>query len=197
MDLLDRQHFESRRPQLDRQRNPVQPAANLGDGLGVRFGHGKPGLNQTGPVDKQTHRLALRHGIGRERLSRVRQRQRGDAPDGFSIHAERFPAGHQDVQPRRRAQQRLDQRRTGGDQVLTVIEQQQELPGTEVVRQRFDQRSDLPLSNVQHRCHRLHDERRLRQGRQIHGPDAVTELIAQTRRDLKRQPRLAAPTRAG
>ena len=35
VDLLDRQHLQPRRRQLDRQRDPVEPPAYLGDGAGV------------------------------------------------------------------------------------------------------------------------------------------------------------------
>jgi hypothetical protein len=112
-DLLRRAPADLRGRQLDRQRQPVEAAADLGDhaGLGaVRVGHGNPGA-----------RGEERHGVVRRER---RHRERHLAAD-----VERLPAGREHPLPRRGAEEAADQLRAGGQLRLAAVEDQQRAPG--------------------------------------------------------------------
>jgi hypothetical protein len=56
-DLLDGQRADARRGELDRQRNAVEVAADVGDCGGIGLGHPKRGLGRDGAVGEQAHRF--------------------------------------------------------------------------------------------------------------------------------------------
>jgi hypothetical protein len=58
-DLLDGQHLEARRGQLDGERDPVEADAEIGDLSEVGVGDGEPGLNQAGPLGEQLDRCGV------------------------------------------------------------------------------------------------------------------------------------------
>jgi len=62
--LAHRQHPQLRRGQLDGQRKPVQPAAQLADQFGVVVGDLETRQHRPGPVEEELHRL----GAGQQRL---------------------------------------------------------------------------------------------------------------------------------
>ena len=64
MDLLDRQDLQPRRRQLDRQRNPVEPPAHLGNGAGVVARDRERGINGRRALDQQTDGLVLQEIVG-------------------------------------------------------------------------------------------------------------------------------------
>src|SRR5215210_3844151 len=80
--------------------------------------------------------------------------------------------------------------------MLTVVQNQEQLPGSEVVREGLGQRASRPLTNSQSEGHSLGHESRLGQRRQLHHPHAVLEPFDQLARRGQSQPRLAASPRS-
>ncbi len=83
------------------------------------------------------------------------------------------PAGDEDAQLRTAPQERLDQRRAGGDEMLAVVEHQQCPPGPERRHQRLGHRLGGALADAEDAGDRLGHEGRVAQGRQFDQPDAV------------------------
>ena len=96
-DLLDRQRPHARRGQLDRERDAVQPPADLGDRRGVLRRSGRSaGCDGTRAVDEQAHRLVLpqaSRGGGRRREPGTASD--GTRPGGLAGDAQRLAAGRQ------------------------------------------------------------------------------------------------------
>ncbi len=61
--------------------------------------------------------------------------QAGHAPDDLTGHAERLAAGGQDLQSGAIFEQALCQVRSGFDQVLAVVQEQQDFPLAQVAQQ--------------------------------------------------------------
>ncbi len=95
------------------------------------------------------------------------------------------------------AEDRVHQRRAGGEHVLGVVEYEQELPRPQVVLQRLRKAPARLLAEPERRRHRLRDETRVGQRRQLDQPDAVRERFDEFRRNLQRETRLAATARTG
>ena len=55
-----REDLDPGRGQLDGQRQPVQPAADVGDGCGVLVGQREVGLDRLRPRDEEAHRRGRR-----------------------------------------------------------------------------------------------------------------------------------------
>jgi len=67
--LAQRQHPQLRRGELDRQRQPVKPAAQLADQPGVVVGDLEAGQHRPGPVEEELHGFGARQPrrcLGRE-----------------------------------------------------------------------------------------------------------------------------------
>ena len=91
-DLLDPQHAGARRRQLERQRDAVEPPADLGDGRRVGVGERELGRDLAGALDEEPHRLeALERGRAAA-APRLGQRQRR-APGAPSRRRRRAPRG--------------------------------------------------------------------------------------------------------
>ncbi len=127
-----RQHLVRRKQvaigghQLDRQRDAAKADAQLGHRRSVLGGERKIGLNHLRAHQKERDRRVAHQPIERRQPRRVGQRQRRHREDLLAGKPELGLAGQQDLQPRRRGQQALDQR-GGLDQLLEIIEDQQRL----------------------------------------------------------------------
>ena len=73
---LGRKEIASCRCELERQRQPVEPYAQLGQRLGVRLGQLEAGSRRTGAVDEQPDRLGLAELRKRRALRPIRQLER-------------------------------------------------------------------------------------------------------------------------
>jgi hypothetical protein len=92
--LLDRKRRHSRSGKLDRQRQSVEPAADLGDGSRIRRRDPKVRSGRGRSIDKQLARFGPF-----QRLVCVvgGKAQRLDAPDQLAFDAECFSAGGQEL----------------------------------------------------------------------------------------------------
>ncbi len=200
-DLLDRHRPHPGRGQLDGQRQPVQPAADLHHGTDGYLVDGEPRPHGRGPVGEQPDRRVLQ-GPLRRRASR-RQAERRDRGQCLAGDAERLPAGGQHPQVRTAGEQLPGRVRGRLDQVLAVVEQDQGPAAGEQV--------DQPAESVPRRRHiglrsggRQADAGQHRLwhlvaagGRgQLGQPDPVREAVEQPDSDLAGEPGLARATRA-
>ena len=64
--VVDPKHFDARRGELDRQRQPIEPLANRSDERGVRVGQRKVFDNRGDALDKQLYRGETRRLSGRQ-----------------------------------------------------------------------------------------------------------------------------------
>ena len=188
-DLVDREHGDARRGELDRQRDAVEAAADLGDGGAVARVEREPRLDQPSPVDEDPHRFRV---ADRRELVRRRQRQRAHRIDLLAGDAERLAAGRDQVQCRARREHRLDDGDHGVDDVLAVVEHDQQPARRHVLGQARCQRRAVDFGNAEHRGDDGDDAIAVLHRRQIDEPDAVGKGIELLARQLLRQPRLAA-----
>jgi len=121
-DLIDGEALHARRGQLERERQPIEPAAHLRHGGGVALRHAEAGLTRGGALLEQTHRLARGQPPGILGVARIGERQRRHAPNGLARDAERLAAGREHAHVPAGPQQRLGQRGAGRKHVLAVVE---------------------------------------------------------------------------
>ena len=122
-DLGHRQGADPARDQLDGQRQAIEAAAQLRDGVRCDVGAGEARHPLVRPGDEQPHRVAGRDVGGARRGGGALQRR--DGPAHLAGHAEHDPAGDHDPQPVRGGEQLAGQLRDRGTQVLRAVEQQQ------------------------------------------------------------------------
>ena len=128
------------RGQLDGQRQPVQPAADLRHRPGVFVGQLEARGNGVRPLHEQAHR-----GVPLQ-VRRVaadpggRNRQRGHRELMLPGQAQHRPAGDQHYQAGSSGQQ-LSQQRSGAHNLLEIVQRQQQPPGPQVRLQVGDQRA--------------------------------------------------------
>ena len=124
---LGREEVEAGGRELDRQRQPVEPAADVGHGGGVVVGQAEVGPDAARPLDEQLDRLELAQLRGRRlRGRRGRQRQRRHRDDVLAAHAERLAARHEQLETRAVGEELDEDRRRDGD-LLEVVEHEQDL----------------------------------------------------------------------
>ncbi len=190
-----REQLDARRRQLERQRQPLQPPTDRRDRDRVRIGEGELGAG--GPAAR--HEEARGGGSGdidRARLPGIGHSQRRQRELVLAGEAQRGPARHQDPQPGAVRQQIGDERR-GLQQVLEVVQDEEDLPGTEMAHDRLD-RPPLPTLLEPERlgdppC----DQRVLAQGGERDEHAAAGEGTAHLRRNLEGQAGLADAARPG
>ena len=123
-DLLRGHDAEPGGGQLDGQRQPIDPVANLGDGrVGLLRGH-ELGLPLPRPLDEQA--------VG------VLMSQRLQPPDSLPLNAQRLAAGGHDPDVRARLEQGRRQLGRLIDHVLAVVEHEEQVAVDEVAAQRFE-----------------------------------------------------------
>ena len=108
---FDPEHLDARRGELDGQRQAVEPPANLGDQRGVRIGQREVFDDRGYTLDEQLHGGESRRLRGRQSGRRLRAAERPEAVLAFTRYPERLPAGRQDVDARRSAENRRRQAR--------------------------------------------------------------------------------------
>ncbi len=180
--------------QLNRQRQPVQSADDLGDGRGVLVGEGEVGLDGLGALDEEADGVDPGQLLGQQR--RIGQRQGRHGHDPLGREAQRLPAGGQDRDPGAGGQQPRDERGRL-QEVLEVVQHQQQVPVPQSLCQPFGDRPVAGLPHAQRGGHRRRDEARVGQRRQVHEGGAVGDVGSDLLGDPDGQPRLTHPARAG
>ena len=124
-----RQHLHPGRRQLDGQRQPVQPLADLGQLPRVLLGHVEVGANGLGTADEEGNRLGASY-VGQARAA-ARQSERRHRSLALAPKAQRRPAGGQNLDGWARGEKVGNQRGRGGEEMLAVVEEHQQLAGAE------------------------------------------------------------------
>ncbi len=194
-DLLDRQGAHARRGQLDRQRDPLQAAADLGHRGRIRLAHAEADPGRPGAVQEQpTRSIALQVS---DCPYRAGDGERCDHPDRLAVDVKRLAAGHEGAHARAGGEQRADQRGARGHQVLAVVQDEERLARTHVIRQDGGRLPPGRLAHSERRRHHRRNEPRIGDAGQLDQPDAVGELSDQLVGHRKRQAGLPDPADAG
>ena len=118
MNLVDRQDLHARCGQLDRERNAVEPPTDLGDRRRVVLVYSEIGQREPRMIDEKADRLGPQHLI---EVGGRGQRQRAHHEDLFTLHAERFAAGRDDLERAAFFEERVDRFNGGIDHVLAAV----------------------------------------------------------------------------
>ena len=183
-------HAAARRGQLDRQRQPVEPAADLRDRAGASSST-KPVAGGPRSRDEQLDRGGVARGA-----RRLGQGQRRDRVLVLAVEAQQRPARDQHLQRRRRRRAAGDDRR-GRVDVLEVVEHEQRPARREVVAERLDDRPIGALGDPERVARSRRRRARGPRGRERDEVDAVREAVREVGRGLDREPRLARAARPG
>ena len=169
---FDPQHLDARCGELDRQRQAVKPPADLDDQGGVRIGQREVFDDRGYPLDEQLHGGEnLRLGC-RQSGRRLRAAERSEAVPAFTRYPERLPAGRQDVDARRSAENRRRQVGRSVNDMLAIVEQQQH----PLVSKASDQAGKRILGahfQAEHGRSRARHQAGVAERRQVDQPDAV------------------------
>jgi hypothetical protein len=163
--------------ELDREREAVEPAAELVDGLAILRGHLEPVTRRGGAIDEQ-----LRRRLDGERANRV---------GGLAVDGETLLAGgeHRDV--RAAAYELVDDPRGDVHDVLAVVEHEEQAPVREDAGQRLLRRRAQVLEQADRGGDLGGDEVGVADGRQVDEPRAVGVVRQHRCRGLYREARLA------
>ena len=170
--------------ELDRQRQPIEARADFGHDCGVVVGDGEIGASVASPVGEQFDGF-------------VAKRQRRHPPAHLAGHTDRLTAGGQQRQSRSGAEQRIDQRRTGVEQVLAVVQHHQHLPVGDKTGQGVHGGAAGLVGQPERAGHCDWHQLRVGDRRQIHIPHPVAEFAGQLARDLDCQPGFTRSTGTG
>jgi len=193
---LGRQDLDPGGGQLDRQRQPVEPAADLRDRRRIVVGEAEGRVGGVRPLDEERHRGDGRQDGGRRHRRRIGHGQRRHRILPFGPDAEGRAARRQDRQPGATIEER---RQLGSDRhhLLQVVQQEQQVAASQRRRQGAPQRHAGNLAHAEGLGDRRDNEVGVADRRQTDEGDTVRELGRQVGADLERQPRLADPAGTG
>jgi hypothetical protein len=163
---------QAHRGQLDRQRDAVQAAAQLGGRGLVGRRELQVGRDRAGPVHQQVDRVA---GSGDAWRAWGRCGQRRDGEQPFTGDVQRPPAGGQHVQLRAGAKQRVDQHRARVAHLLAVVEDQQQPLGSDHLGDGAGQPAPAEVVDVQGARDLLGHQRRVAQRAEVSQLDPAAE----------------------
>ena len=192
---LRREEVQARGGELDRQRQPVEPATDLGHGGGVVVREAEVGPDAARPLHEQLDGLELVE-LVRRRLTmglRDRQRQRRHRDDVLASDPECLPARHEQLQAGA-VRQQLDDRGRRDRDLLEVVEDEQDLLGAELPPELVERRSIDRVGDPDGRGRQREDGIGIGCGDEVDEVDAVGEPVDLVRGGPDREPRLAGPT---
>lgn len=185
-ETVDRDAADPSRSQFQRQRNAVEPTADLCDrGCQRHLWARLPRAFQEEPHGVKPVEAG---GVGRLR----RDRQRRHTPGRLPFHAKRMPAGGKHPDQPRASQDRGDEPGDTLDNVLAVVQEQQ----CRTVGEIIDDGLRLTRLQAERARHPVGHERTVGERRQLDPPHPARKALRHARRDLPCQPGLAAATRA-
>ena len=187
------QQLAPRGSELDRQRHPVEAAADLHHVRRRALVEGEAGTHEPRPLHEELHRAGAGRRVVRV-LGRVGQLQGRDDVLRLAHQVQRAARRREHGQPGRRGQHVVHHLARGG-QLLQVVEHEQHLARRQVLEHRR-RGAALARQTEDGRDGRPHHVRGLRRLERDE-VDPVREAAVQARRDLHREPGLAAPTGPG
>ena len=131
-----RQHLDPGCGEFDRQREPVEHLADVGDVGGVRLVDLESRAGGASPVAEQANGLGLLDLL--QRRARMGEAERRNRPGHLAGHGERLAAGGQDGECRAVPEQPAGGRRTGIHEVLARVEHEQAGPVSDPDRERLE-----------------------------------------------------------
>jgi len=194
VELAGREGPQTRRRELDGERDALQLPADRGHGGSVVLGEGKVGVDRPGPVEEELDGV-----VPLQRLRPGRRAGYDERRDGvlhLPLDAQRLPTRRQDPDSRAGAEQGVGHHRRHVDDVLAVVQHQQHRPRPQVL-DRGDRRR-LPRPSLQAQCRRelVRDVLGIGQAGErdhVHALEQPPQLGGHP----QRQPGLADPPEAG
>ena len=193
-DLDRREGAQPHRGELDRERDAVEPAAQLHHGVAVAVRELEVRRHGRGAVEEERDGVVVCRVAGPD-LGVGRRQGRHDE-DLLALDAEHVPAGGEDAQAGRRGQQLAGQHRAGVGEVLAVVEHHQQPLLLQVGRE-VASRIRGDLAQLEGVGHGVRQQLGVVKGGQLDEPHAVGKGAPDLGRHPQRQPRLADPTDAG
>jgi hypothetical protein len=190
------EHVDPGGGELDRQREPVEPRADLGDRGGVLVAHAEVGLGSLRPLDEQGHRLVLGERLQAREVRRVGHGQRRDEVLALPVDPQGAAARHEHDELRGCAQQ-LAHQRGGIGELLEVVQDEEEPPATKVLAEGGHRVQAAAVGEAELMGDRSRDELRVPDGAERHEEDPIGEGVCHAGGHLERQPGLAGPARSG
>jgi hypothetical protein len=191
---LGRQELRARRSQLDGERQPVEPRADLRYCRGVVVVELELGVHCHGTGGEQPHRVVLDQLLEAQLAARLRRRERRDRVLVLPGEPQRRPARGEHEQPRRRREQAGDEPHVRHE-LLEVVEQQEHAPVVEVGREDVLHRIAC-LAHTERLCERGSEQCGVVHGGEVDEDGAITQLRPELRSGGEREPRLARSARA-
>ncbi len=194
--VLDCEHLDPRRCELEGERQCIEPAANCRDRRDVPRREPKVGLYVLHPFQKEAYSGSARQ-IGRRHGLRARfQFERADRIFPLASDTERSPAGNQHSKRRDRCQ-KIGNEWRGVQHLFEIVEHQHRraIAAGEARAHRQVTRDYVrqPERLGDHRC----DERRIPRRGKRHEHDAGRTFCHDRMRDLERETRLPGSARSG
>ncbi len=183
-------HF--RGGELDRQRQPLQAPADVGDGRGVLGGEGELGLDRLCAVDEQLHRRRSAGALHAHRRGALGRRQTLHLVHLLATDAQHDPARHQERCGRRDRVQ-PHQGRRGSHDLLEVVEHDQHAPTLQGVGDALLEARFAVVADAEEVGDRRQQEALLEHALQEDEEGAVGKEILGGVRDLDRETALSDP----
>ena len=194
---LGREKVQPGRSQLDRQRQPVEPATDPGDRGRVVVGQPEVRPDAARPLDEQLDRLELAEVVGRgARTGRGRERQWRNRHHVLAPHAQRLAARHEHLEARAFGEQ-LDDRWRGDRDLLEVVENDQDLLCAEPAAELVERRAFSGVTEADRRCDEGKDRIAVGCGDEVDEVDAVGEPVDLVGGGTDGEPGLAAAAGTG
>ena len=156
--LVDREQRDARGGELDRERQPVEPAAGGGDVGRVLVRELEVGPQRDRALDEQLDRLRCERVLQRDCAVAGGERERRHREQPLAAHAQRRTAGHERGDTRAVPEQ-LGQAGRGVGHLLEVVEHEQQLPLAQAALEHLEWRVIAGTGNRQ-RCGRWQRRRR-------------------------------------
>jgi hypothetical protein len=195
--LAEREGTQLGRGQLDGQREPVEPVADLRHDRPVVGVQREPGAYRHRALQEQRQSRVPGLGARWQRPVRIGDVQRHHVPHVLGHHPEHLPAGAQHPQAGAGAQGPVGEHRAGVHQVLAVVQYQQQIPVAQVVRNHLGERPFAVHVDAERVGDGVLQQGGLGHPGEVDQPDAVGERAPQLTGGPHGEPALSAATHAG
>ena len=188
------QHAHARRGELDRERQPVERDADVGDRPRVGCGDDEVRTGDACARREERDRIAAEHLL--EIVGGGRRPERLHGTHLLARQAERRPARHQEPHRGRHPLESGDRGRRG-EEVLEVVENEEHVTAAQMPCEcRLDGLA-RPVGDAECPRHANEHEVGVAQGREVDEEDTVAEVREELGRRLDGEPCLAGPTCPG
>ena len=195
-ELRDRERAHARGRQLERERDPVEPATDPRNRSGRARIEREVRVRRARALDEEPPRVGREHAL-RVGLVLGGEREGRDPPARLALDSERLAARRQHAHVRASGEHGVDDDRARGEQVLAVVEHEQEIRLRQPMRQDFERGRAGGLGQPA----RGDDDARYllvrREAGELDPDHAVGVATHAVLGDGVREPRLARSARAG